>query len=428
MIRRIAVVLLNLGGPLHPEDVRPFLLNLFSDPAIIAAPSFIRRYIARAIVAKRGTQSVANYAQLGGGSPLLAETEAQAEELMQALITGTADTNESVTWKVFIGMRYWHPFIPECVGQLAEWQATEVIVVPLYPQCSTTTTHSSVRLLLQEMAKIYRPSKDNPNVPSMPFMSVVGCYPRLHGFVDHFAQAIVSGLHAQPADAQPLIVFSAHGLPQRTVDRGDPYVAHVHQTCAAILAQVSILLAEADPPAQTSGIGWQPHTYPPVASATPPKNVPENVPESAVCFQSRVGPMKWIEPYTDAFIAEHSGGRDAIVVPVAFVSEHIETLLELDHELRELAENAGCRSYTRIATPRASAQFCAGLADLVFELAGITSPPTEALEADYRPIETHLPSVRYFSAYDACAAAKQGADFVCLCKNGVGIEDDLFAN
>ncbi|MCH9780084.1 MAG: ferrochelatase [Alphaproteobacteria bacterium] len=417
-MRRIAVVLLNLGSPQEPEDVKPFLLNLFLDPAIIRAPRLIRGMIARMIVARRWKSSQANYATIGG-SPLLQQTFAQAEAL-QVKLRADSDEKDAVEWEVFVAMRYWHPFAEEVVGKLMEWNPTEVIMVPLYPQCSTATTHSSVRSFLEAMSAVYG------DVPH-PFLSVLGCYPTLPGFVDHFAEEILLTLKSlrsvsretrasigadcdrksaealeqqvdiilpeksdevitgdgDSKDAHTdscLIVFSAHGLPQRIVDEGDPYILQVEQAASAIVQALFQLGDEADIP----------------------------VPPHAICFQSRVGPVAWVKPYTDEYIRTHAQGRDIIVVPLSFVSEHIETLLELDIELKEMALTAGANSYHRIATPQVSEGFIAGLSGITREITGFHKPSVDELESGYRPVDVVKQGVRYFAPYDCCGEVAAG--------------------
>ncbi|HAQ36384.1 MAG: ferrochelatase [Maricaulis sp.] len=311
MGRRIAVVLFNLGGPDGPDDVRPFLRNLFRDPAIIAAPGPIREALAWFISATRAKSAKANYALMGGGSPLRPETEEQAAALTAALASSRPDNDI----RCFIAMRYWHPFIEETVADVKAFAPDETVLLPLYPQFSTTTTGSSLTQ--------WRRTGGGP-------ARIVCCYPQEAGFIDAYVRQIRETWIAagQPDNAR--LLLSAHGLPEKIIDAGDPYQWQVEQSCAAIAAALPEL---AD---------WQ------------------------VCYQSRVGPLKWIGPATDDAIADAArAGKHIIVVPVAFVSEHIETLVELDIEYAELAQEHGAAGYDRVPAVRVAPEFVAGLAGLV---------------------------------------------------------------
>jgi ferrochelatase len=313
--RRIAVVLFNLGGPDRPEAVRPFLFNLFSDPAIIALPAWPRQLIAWLVARRRAPLARKIYAQLGGGSPLLANTAAQARALEQAL-TGLG------TVRAFPCMRYWHPRSAEVAAELRAFAPDETVLLPLYPQFSSTTTASSLadwRGAAQAagLAEIGR---------------AICCYPAEPGFIAAIAEGVAAARERQPPGAPPArILFTAHGLPKRVVERGDPYVAQVEATVAAVVRRLG--LPEGS---------WR------------------------LCFQSRVGPLEWVGPYADAEIRAAGAERlPLIVVPVAFVSEHSETLVELDIEYRRLAVESGVPAYLRVPTAGTAPAFIAGLARLV---------------------------------------------------------------
>ena len=290
---RVAVVLFNLGGPDGPEAVRPFLYNLFKDPAIISVPALLRYPIAALISSRRETSAQANYNIMGGASPLLPETRKQAAALEAAL------AGPGVTARCFIAMRYWKPFADQTAKEVADFAPDEIVLLPLYPQFSTTTTASSV----QDWAKAYSgPGRTR----------TVCCYPTADGLIAAHAEAIRKTWIAAGRPANVRLLFSAHGLPEKVIKGGDPYQAQVAATAAAVAA----LLPE--------------------------------LPDWRVCYQSRVGPMKWIGPSTVEEI--HVAGEQGVgllLSPIAFVSEHIETLVELDHEYAELAEHQGVAPYLR---------------------------------------------------------------------------------
>ncbi len=319
-MRKIAVVLFNLGGPDGPGAVRPFLFNLFNDPAIIAAPGPLRWLLAQSISRRRAPIARKIYEELGGGSPLLANTRTQAEALEAVLNAGDGDGE----FRVFIAMRYWHPMSDEVARAVEAYGPDQVVLLPLYPQFSTTTTGSSVTDWTRAAAKadLTAPTRS------------LCCYPTQPGFIAEIAGLLRAAL-AEVGNG-PRVLFSAHGLPKKFIDGGDPYQWQVEQTAAAIAAAVG-----------------------------------EAAPDWRVCYQSRVGPLEWIGPSTEAEIARAGAeGKALIVVPIAFVSEHSETLVELDIEYRRLAEAKGVPGYTRVATVDAGAAFIEGLAELVRAVLG----------------------------------------------------------
>ena len=306
---RTAVVLFNLGGPDGPGAVRPFLLNLFSDPAIIGLPRILRWPLAYYIAGRRAGPAAKIYESLGGGSPLLANTEAQARALGEAL-------GDDGAFRVFIAMRYWHPLSGRTAREVAAWRPDRVVLLPLYPQFSTTTTGSSLVAWWRAaaVAGIAAPTAS------------ICCYPAAAGLIDAQARLVRRALEAAgPAR----VLFSAHGLPKRIVARGDPYRWQVERTAAAV--------------AEAAGLDdW------------------------VVCYQSRVGPLEWIGPTTEDEIRRAGGERAAVVVvPIAFVSEHSETLYELDVLYRGVAERAGVPGYHRVAALGVDEAFIAALAALV---------------------------------------------------------------
>ena len=308
--RRVAIVLFNLGGPDKQESVRPFLFNLFNDRAIIGLPQPFRFFIAQLISRAREKLAKANYALMGGGSPILPETLKQAEALEQAI----ARRVSNVTFKCFPAMRYWKPFTKEAAKAAEKWGATDVILLPLYPQFSSTTTASSL--------SSWRKASKLP-------ASTICCYPAGAKFAQAHADAILKTWREAGSPPAPRLLFSAHGLPQRVIERGDPYQWQVEQSVAAVRK-----LLPAD---------W----------------------DSRVCYQSRVGPLKWIGPSTEAEI--HQAGKDGVGVmlaPIAFVSEHVETLVELDIEYAQIARKLGLPYYLRTPALGADPRFIDALAEL----------------------------------------------------------------
>ncbi|MBL8806636.1 MAG: ferrochelatase [Rhodospirillales bacterium] len=321
-MNRTAVILFNLGGPDTPEAVRPFLFNLFYDPAIIGLPNPLRWFVAKLISARRAPTARHIYAEMGGGSPILPNTLVQARALESAL----ADLGEV---RCFPAMRYWHPMTEAVAREVATFAPTQILLLPLYPQFSTTTTASSKKAWdrAARAAGITAPTH------------YACCYPRQPGFVSAIADLIAPHYEKALAHGRPRILFSAHGLPKKIVDAGDPYQAQVEMTVAAVVEKLAL-----------PGL------------------------DHVVCYQSRVGPLEWIGPSTEDEIAR--AGRErvpAVVVPVAFVSEHSETLVELDIEYRKRAAQTGVPFYTRVPTVSAHPDFIRGLADIARAL--VRKPP-----------------------------------------------------
>ncbi len=309
--RRVAIILFNLGGPDKQDSVRPFLFNLFNDKAIIGLPQPFRFFIAQLISRTRENLAKANYALMGGGSLILPETLKQAE----ALETAIAKRVSNVTFKCFPAMRYWKPFTKDAAVAAEKWGATDAILLPLYPQFSTTTTASSL--------SAWRKASRLP-------ASTICCYPAGARFAQAHADALLNVWRAAGSPTSPRLLFSAHGLPQRVIERGDPYQWQVEQSVAAVRK-----LLPAD---------WDIRT----------------------CYQSRVGPLKWIGPSTEEEI--HQAGRDnagVLISPIAFVSEHVETLVELDIEYAQLAKRLQLPFYLRAPALGAEPRFIDALADLV---------------------------------------------------------------
>ncbi len=318
-MQKVAVILFNLGGPDQPAAVKPFLINLFSDPNIITAPAPIRWLLARLIAWRRTTKAQEIYAKIGGGSPIVVETEKQSVALERQL-NNLGFSN----LRCFSVMRYWHPRAKDVVEQIKQFGPDDVILLPLYPQFSTTTTRSS----FQEWQAVAQLAGLNARSRK------VCCYPDQPDFITSHA-ALIQTQAAQyfgpSATAKARLLFSAHGLPQKIVDAGDPYPSHIERTAVAIAAKLRLRRED-----------WE------------------------ICYQSRVGPLKWLGPSTEERLEAAGKARAPVVlVPIAFVSEHSETLVELDMEYKHLAEAAGVPEYVRIAALGTQADFIQCLTNLV---------------------------------------------------------------
>lgn len=303
---RIAVVLFNLGGPDAPEAVQPFLFNLFNDPAIIGLPQPLRYLLAKLIASRRAPVAREIYSHLGGGSPLVPLTRKQAEGLQVSL---------SGEWEVetFLCMRYWHPMSDETAQAVKAFAPEHIIALPLYPHYSTTTTASSFKEWKRAAQKI---GLDTPT-------SYVCCYPTEANFIRAHAELIRPAYEAAKRHGTPRILFSAHGLPEKLVKNGDPYQWQIERTTQKVVEALRL---------ETQEVPQQGETI-----------------DYVNCYQSRVGPLEWIKPSTEHEIMR--GGKDGVplvVVPIAFVSEHSETLVELDIEYGTLAEESGVPHYARV--------------------------------------------------------------------------------
>lgn len=329
---RTAVVLLNLGGPDSLDAVRPFLFNLFSDPAILTVPAPFRQLLAWAIARRRAPVARDIYARIGNRSPILPETMAQAEALQNEL-----DPDADGLLRCFVSMRYWHPRAAQTVAEVRDWGADQVLLVPLYPQFSTTTSASSIAEWQREAGR------QGLNAATR----AVCCFPDLPGLAAAQAAGIAAEMdrlaRARPDGAPPRILFSAHGLPKKVIAAGDPYQWQVERSVAAVVDS----LAEGS----AGSLDWR------------------------ICYQSRVGPLEWIGPATEDEIRQAGqDGVSLVVVPIAFVSEHSETLVELDIEYAELARTCGVPEYRRVPA-------LGIMADFIDSLAGLIAAELECLQA-----------------------------------------------
>ena len=314
-MKKTAVVLFNLGGPDKQEAVEPFLFNLFHDQAILRLPQPLRYFLARLISKRRAPVAREIYAQLGGGSPILSLTQEQAT----ALETELATHGEAREYRVFIAMRHWHPMSAETAAAVKAWSPDDVVLLPLYPQFSTTTSASSLAAWEKAAAKagVLAPAY------------AVCCYPLAAGFCRAVAKLLSETLEKE--GGRPRVLFSAHGLPKKIVAAGDPYEWQVNEAVKGVIAEL-----------KQPKFDW------------------------AICYQSRVGPLEWIGPSLDDEIARAAKDHVAVViVPIAFVSEHSETFVELDIQYREIAAAEGVLGYARVATVGSAPDFIHGLAELV---------------------------------------------------------------
>jgi len=319
---KLAVVLFNLGGPDVLNSVEPFLFSLLSDPAIIGAPAPVRWLLARLLSHRRGPEAREIYAKLGGKSPLLENTRLQAQALQARL--GRFDSA-----RVFIAMRYWHPMCLETAESVKAFAPDEIILLPLYPQFSSTTTGSSLTEWRRAAAAVGLEA----------LTRAVCCYPTEANFIGAVADLTRAGIAEVTAvGGVPRVLFSAHGLPQRVVDGGDPYQWQVEQTVAAVVSDLAM-----------EKLDW------------------------SLCYQSRVGPLKWIGPDLGEELERAAGDAiGVVVVPVAFVSEHSETLVELDIQFFDKARELGLPAYVRVPTVSTRRAYIDGLVGLIDAVRGIS--------------------------------------------------------
>ncbi len=312
---KTAVILFNLGGPDSKNAIRPFLQNFFMDKNIIGLPIPFRCILAWLIARKRSKREAGeSYGELGDKSPLLENSQAQAKALEKVL---------GENYKVFICMRYWHPMSPQVVREVRDWGAEEIVLLPLYPQFSTATTWSSLGVWNKAM---FEAGYERPT-------STICCYPFNEGFIKASVENIKIKIDEAKKDGfeNPRILFSAHGLPEKTIKGGDPYQWQCEQGAEKIAAALGL-----------KKIDW------------------------AICYQSRVGPMKWIGPSLDEELERAAQDKKSVIIyPHAFTQEHVETLVELDIEYHEKAEEYGLHGYYRAATVGTHPAYIDGLAKLV---------------------------------------------------------------
>ena len=309
-----AVILFNLGGPDKLENVQPFLFNLFNDPAILNLPTFLRYPLAKLISNRRAPTAKKIYEELGGSSPILKLTTDQSSALEKEL----KENDRANQYKCFVVMRCSHPRAEEVIENVKNFNPEEVILLPLYPQYSAATSGSSIK----EWNDVCK--KKNFKIKT----STICCYPTDNLFIKSHVEEIQNKVK----DLENYkLIFSAHGLPEKNIKKGDPYQWQVEQSVKNII-----------------------------------QNLNEKEPDWILSYQSRVGPLKWIGPSTEEVIIENSKlGKKIVLVPIAFVSEHSETLVELDIEYKELADKNGCIKYIRVPALGTSRVFINALSSLV---------------------------------------------------------------
>jgi protoporphyrin/coproporphyrin ferrochelatase len=324
-----AVILFNLGGPDKLENVESFLFNLFNDPAILNLPSFFRYPLAKLIANRRAPIAKKIYQELGGSSPILELTKEQSKALELKL----NNDDKTSQYKCFIVMRCWHPRAEEVVNYVKNFNPGEIILMPLYPQYSAATSGSSIK----EWKDICQ--KNNFRIKT----STICCYPTDKNFVLAHKEEIIK----KTTNLKNFkLIFSAHGLPEKNIKMGDPYQWQVEQSVNKIVESLNI-----------ENLDW------------------------ILSYQSRVGPLKWIGPSTEDIIIENSKlGKHIVLVPIAFVSEHSETLVELDIEYKELADKNGCKNYTRVPALGTNENYIKAMSDLIikkkdYNFNGELSPP-----------------------------------------------------
>ena len=339
---RVGIVLLNLGGPERIQDVGPFLYNLFADPEIIRLPiPALQKPLAWLISTLRSNKSQEAYRSIGGGSPLRRITDQQARELQSLLRQRDVDAT------TYVAMRYWHPFTESAVADMKADGIEQVVVLPLYPHFSISTSGSSFR-------ELQRLRQGDERFAQLPLRAIRSWHDH-PGYLKAMAQLIEREIDACVDPSNAHVFFSAHGVPKSYVEEaGDPYQKEI-ESCAELIMKT---LGRENP--------W------------------------TLAYQSRVGPVEWLQPYTEEALEElgEKGVKELVVVPISFVSEHIETLEEIDIEYREIATEAGVSNFRRVPALDTDPTFIASLADLVeTSLAG---PEVDLDEAAALPARTKL--------------------------------------
>ena len=311
-----AIILFNLGGPDKIDNVEPFLFNLFNDPAILNLPTFLRYPLAKLISNRRAPVAKKIYQELGGSSPILKLTKEQS----CALEIKLNQTQAEDEYKCFIIMRCWNPRAEDVIGDIRLYGPDEVVLMPLYPQYSAATSGSSIK----EWKDVCE--KNNYKVKT----STICCYPTDRNFISAHTREIIKKIK----DLKNFkLIFSAHGLPEKNIKKGDPYQWQVEQSVKKIVENLD-----------DENLDW------------------------ILSYQSRVGPLKWIGPSTEDIIVENSKiGKHIVLVPIAFVSEHSETLVELDIEYKEIAEANGCKNYTRVPALGINEDFIKAMSELIIK-------------------------------------------------------------
>ena len=333
-----AIILFNLGGPDKIENVEPFLFNLFNDPAILNLPTLLRYPLAKLISNRRAPVAKKIYEHLGGSSPILKLTKEQADALERRL----NQTQEEDKYKCFIIMRCWNPRASDVIKNVQLYGPDEIILMPLYPQYSAATSGSSIKEWKDTCIK------NNYNIKT----NTICCYPTDQNFINAHTKEIIKKIKNLKNFK---LIFSAHGLPEKNIKKGDPYQWQVEQSVKKIVESLN-----------DKSLDW------------------------ILSYQSRVGPLKWIGPSTENIIIENSKlGKHIVLVPIAFVSEHSETLVELDIEYKEIAEANGCKNYTRVPALGINEDFIRAMSELIikkndYKLTDTLYPPKTQCPSNFK--------------------------------------------
>jgi len=312
-----AVILFNLGGPDSLDAVQPFLFNLFNDPAIFSLPAIFRYPLAKFVSKRRTPVAKAIYSEMGGKSPILEETQKQADAIEKSL------ESEKDLYKCFIVMRCWNPRATETIKKVLMFKPDQIILLPLYPQYSNATSGSSIKEWTETCKKANLTTETK----------IICCYPTEKDFVLSYASLIKQRIDLSKL-TETILIFSAHGLPENKIKQGDPYQWQVEQSVKKLVEELSIKKLN-----------------------------------YILSYQSRVGPLKWIGPSTEDIIKEEAKKQKIlIVVPVAFVSEHSETLVELDIEYKKLAEENGSQQYIRVPAVTINKNFINSLKSSILQV------------------------------------------------------------
>ena len=343
---RVGVLLMNLGGPERIQDVGPFLYNLFSDPEIIRLPApILQKPLAWIISTLRSQKSQKAYLSIGGGSPLRRITEQQARELQSQLRAKGIDATS------YVAMRYWHPFTESAVADIKADGVSQIVVLPLYPHFSISTSGSSFR----ELRRLRQSDED---FKKLSIRCIRSWYDN-PGYIKSMSELIAKKIRLCDLPHEAHIFFSAHGVPRSYVEEaGDPYQVEIERSVQLISKELETLLGYKNP--------------------------------FTLAYQSRVGPEEWLKPYTEDILEElgKEKTRDLVVVPISFVSEHIETLQEIDIEYRDLAIRSGIINFRRVRALDTYPLFIEGLANLVVEC--LEGPEVGLEEASKLPNKVKL--------------------------------------
>jgi protoporphyrin/coproporphyrin ferrochelatase len=333
--RRVGIVLFQLGGPDTLEAIEPFLYNLFCDPDIIDFPfaRIGRKPLAKLISATRARKVQHHYSTIGGGSPIRRHTERQARALERVLRSQGIDAH------CFVAMRYWHPFTREAINQLRAADCDEVVLLPMYPQYSSTTTGSS----LNEWNRLF--SNDAP-------VHHIESFYRNAMYLDSVVEKVNEALTRFSNRTRPEILFSAHSIPISVVEKGDPYPRQIEDTVRLVMQRG----------------GWtNPHR---------------------LSYQSKVGASRWLQPSLTHTLRQLASEktREVCIVPIAFVSDHVETLGEIDHEARHLAEELGFTQFEMTAGLNDSPKFIQALGQIVLDALAQVVPLSVAIRTHGRKL------------------------------------------